>query len=70
MPGPTSAKNAALTLGAASADLGLSEYLDAQLINEEERRRRLREGQRDLPSNFGDAVMGNAAMSLFTGVKT
>lgn len=69
MPGPTSAKNAALQLGAAAADLGGEDWMLDELTDEEQRRRRLKEGKAQTPGNFGDAVMGNAAMSLFNGIK-
>lgn len=51
---------------AASFDLGLSDYLAEDLLNDEERRKRIKEGKKENPANFGDLVMGGAAaMQLF-----
>lgn len=63
MPMPN-AKNVAL--GSAATQLGLGGTLSEDLENEEEKRRKLREGKRSLPSLYGDSVLGNAAMDLMS----
>ena len=66
---PINPKN--FSLSPAGADLGLSEQLgqqlDGMLTDEEERRKKLKEGQSNDPAKFGDSVMGPAALSLFSG---
>lgn len=64
MPVPNP-KNQGL-LGGAAFDLGLGDYLDEQLLDEEARRKRVKEGQNENPALFGDMVLGGAAaMQLF-----
>ena len=64
---PPNPKNAAL--GPAATDLGLGMPLgDEALLDEDERRKKLKRDQQAAPAQFGDSVLGNAAMSLFTGM--
>ena len=63
---PANPKNA--SLGAAAFDLGLGMPLDDQILDEEERRKRLKEGKAALPSQYGDSVLGTASMALFSGM--
>lgn len=67
MPGPMNPKNFALSPAATDLGLGLSQSLSDELLNEEERRKKVRDGQQNNPANFGDSVLGPAAMSLFPG---
>lgn len=63
---PANPKN--MALGPAASDLGLGLPMDEDLLDEEERRKKLKEKQQSAPSQFGDSVLGNASMSLFTGM--
>ena len=63
---PMNPKNFALS--PAGTDLGLGQQLYSELTDEEERRKKLKEGQGTDPAKFGDSVMGPAAMSLFSGM--
>lgn len=62
---PANPKNAAL--GTAATDLGLGMPVGEDLLDEQARRKKLKEGKQTLPGAYGDTVMGNAAMELFTG---
>lgn len=62
---PANPKNFAL--GPAASDLGLGLPIGQDLLDEEERRRRLAAGKQAMPQAYGDTVLGNAAMELFTG---
>ena len=62
---PPNPKNQSF-LSAAALDLGLTDYLDEELLNEEERRKRRTQGQKENPALYGDQVLGGAAaMQLF-----
>jgi hypothetical protein len=62
---PPNPKNQGL-FSAAANDLGLGDLFAEELLDEEGRRKRLKEGQKANPANYGDMVLGGAAaMQLF-----
>ena len=64
---PMNPKNFALSAGATDLGLGLGQQLNEELLTEEEKRKRLKEGQQGNLSNYGDSVLGPASMQLFSG---
>ncbi len=53
-------------LGSAAADLGFDMRMgEENLLDEEERRKRLREKREGQPNLFGDSVLGQAASELW-----
>jgi hypothetical protein len=62
------AKNAALN-PAASTDLGLNITGNQDIINEQERMRRLKQAKMATPSLFGDEVLGGVAQDIFGRMK-
>lgn len=62
MAGSPNPKNAGLMSGA-SADLGLGDILAKQVQDEEDENKK-KALKKQLPSQFGDSLMGNAALDL------